>query len=103
VGLIAKLINHGLKRIGLHKIKLDDALKTNNSKMKLKTFHYTKRDKSQKLIVKNDLEYQFAKLNFNENVKIIFEGSRGFTKDEAKKYNNSLLNKAIRTGRKIVF
>jgi hypothetical protein len=39
--------------------------------MKIKTFHYPKRDKGQKLIVKNDLEYQFAKLNFNENVKIL--------------------------------
>jgi hypothetical protein len=39
--------------------------------IKIKTFHYPKRDKGQKLIVKNDLEYQFAKLNFNENVKII--------------------------------
>ena len=29
------------------------------------------KNKGQKLIVKNDLEYQFAKLNFNENIKII--------------------------------
>jgi hypothetical protein len=39
--------------------------------MKIKIFHYPKRDKGQKLIVKNDLEYQFAKLNLNENVKLI--------------------------------
>jgi hypothetical protein len=71
--------------------------------MKIKTFHYPKRDKGQKLIVKNDLEYQFAKLNFNENVNILFENSRGFTKEESKRYNDALLNKAIRTGRKIVF
>jgi hypothetical protein len=84
-------------------MKLDDALKTDKSKMTIKTIRKSKQSIGQKLIVKNDLEYQFAKLNFNKNVKIIFEGSRGFTKDEAKKYNNSLLNKAIRTGRKIVF
>ena len=39
--------------------------------MTIKTFRYPKRDIGHKLIVKNDLEYQFAKLNFNENVKII--------------------------------
>lgn len=39
--------------------------------MKIKTFHYPNRDKGQTLIVKNDLEYQFAKLNFSKNVKII--------------------------------
>ena len=39
--------------------------------MTIKTIHYPKRDIGQKLIVKNDLEYQFAKLNFNDNVKII--------------------------------
>jgi hypothetical protein len=39
--------------------------------MKITTYKYPKRDKGKGLIVKNDLEYQFAKLNFNENVKII--------------------------------
>jgi hypothetical protein len=39
--------------------------------MKITTIKYPKRDKGQKLIVKNDLEYRFAKLNFNENVQII--------------------------------
>jgi hypothetical protein len=39
--------------------------------MKIKTIHFNNRDKDKKLIVKNDLEYQFAKLNFNSNVKII--------------------------------
>jgi hypothetical protein len=39
--------------------------------MKITNYKYPKRDKGQKLIVKNDLEYQFAKLNFNENVQII--------------------------------
>ena len=39
--------------------------------MKIKTIHYPNRDKGQTVIVKNDLEYQFAKLNFNKNVKII--------------------------------
>ena len=38
--------------------------------MKIKTFHYPKRDKGQTLIVYNDLEYQFAKCNFGKNVKI---------------------------------
>lgn len=38
--------------------------------MKIKTFRRNQ-DKGQKLLVKNDLEYQFAKLNFNKNVLII--------------------------------
>ena len=52
-------------------MKLDDVLKTNKSKMHIKTFKFPKRDKSQKLIVKNESDYQFAKLNFNDNIKII--------------------------------
>jgi hypothetical protein len=39
--------------------------------MTIKTIHYNKRDKGQTLIVNNDLEMKFAKLNFNPNVKII--------------------------------
>ena len=39
--------------------------------MNIKTIHYSNRDKGQTLIVKNDLEKQFAKLNFNKNIKII--------------------------------
>jgi hypothetical protein len=39
--------------------------------MTIKTIHYLNRYKEQTLIVKNELEYQFAKLNFNKNVKII--------------------------------
>jgi hypothetical protein len=39
--------------------------------MKITTYKYPKRDKGQVLYVNNDLEYQFAKLNFNKNVKII--------------------------------
>jgi hypothetical protein len=39
--------------------------------MKIKTFRKSKESIGQKLIVKNDLEYQFALLNFNKNVKII--------------------------------
>lgn len=39
--------------------------------MKITTIHYPNRDKDQKIIVYNDLEYQFAKLNFSKYVKII--------------------------------
>jgi hypothetical protein len=39
--------------------------------MKITNYKYPKRDKGQIVYVKNDSEYQFAKLNFNENVKII--------------------------------
>jgi len=39
--------------------------------MKIKTIHYPNRDKGQRIYVLNDLEYQFAKLNFGNNVKII--------------------------------
>jgi hypothetical protein len=70
--------------------------------MTIKTIHYNKRDKGQTLMVKNDLEHQFAKLNFNPNIKILFENNRGFTKNESKKYNDSLLNKAIKTNKKFV-
>jgi len=38
--------------------------------MIIKTIHYKKHE-GQTLIVKNDLEKQFAKLNFNKNIKII--------------------------------
>jgi hypothetical protein len=40
--------------------------------MKIKTIRVKSFDT---LIVKNELEYQFAKLNFNENVKIIRENT----------------------------
>lgn len=39
--------------------------------MKIKTIHYPNRDKNQTFIVYNDLDYQFAKLNFGKTVKII--------------------------------
>lgn len=41
--------------------------------MKIKTIHYSIRDKGQTLIVKNNLERQFVKLNFNKKIKIIKE------------------------------
>jgi hypothetical protein len=57
--------------------------------MKIHTIRCSKVSKGQTLIVKNRSEYEFAKLNFNKNVKIII---RNDNEKHCKDTNREKLN-----------